>query len=230
MLSNAGIAKQHQQSTRSQGSGFNWRTRFICTQMGGGRLPSCQMKGAGRRVLRGRGYWSTWYETVSEDVPSLCFLISINGEVLRSGFDKKLGCCSKVIFMSAWRTAELPPWSCWWGVDGMEEGPLTRFSPGYGGQVLSLLHPTQCGRKGRPAFLSPCRVEQIRLNATNTFLVYTEEDLGDLLKIKVTWERESQSWYNLWKELRNYLYPTRKSEQELNIRRIRMKSGETQRK
>lgn len=74
-------------------------------------------------------------------------------------------------------------------------------------------------------------VEQIRLNATNTFLVYTEEDLGDLLKIKLTWEGESQSsWYNLWKELRNYLSPTRKSEQELNIRRIRMKSGETQRK
>lgn len=73
-------------------------------------------------------------------------------------------------------------------------------------------------------------VEQIRLNATNTFLVYTEEDLGDLLKIKVTWEGESQSWYNLWKELRSYLSPTRKSEQELNIKRIRMKSGETQRK
>lgn len=125
MLSNAGIAKQHQQSTRSQGSGFNWRTRFVCTQMGGGRLPSCQMTGAGRRVLRGRGYCAPWYETVSEDVPSLCFLFSVNGEVLRNGFDKKLGCCSKVIFMSAWRTAELPPWSCWWGVDGMEEGPLT---------------------------------------------------------------------------------------------------------
>ena len=82
----------------------------------------------------------------------------------------------------------------------------------------------------RPASLSPCRVEQIGLNATNTFLVYTEEDLGDLLKIKLTWERTSQPWYNLWKELRSYLSQPRRSEQELNIRRIRVKSGETQRK
>lgn len=103
------------------------------------------------------------------------------------------------------------------------------------GAVLSLLHPTQgssfpSGRGVIPARPSPCRVEQIGLNATNTFLVYTEEDLGDLLKIKLTWEGVSQSWYNLWKELRSYLSQPRKSEQELSIRRIRIKSGETQRK
>ncbi|XP_040334799.1 endothelial lipase isoform X2 [Herpailurus yagouaroundi] len=73
-------------------------------------------------------------------------------------------------------------------------------------------------------------VEQIGLNATNTFLVYTEEDLGDLLKIKLTWEGAAQSWYNLWKELRNYLSQPRSSERQLNIRRIRVKSGETQRR
>uniref|UniRef100_A0A8C6CYP1 Lipase G, endothelial type n=1 Tax=Moschus moschiferus TaxID=68415 RepID=A0A8C6CYP1_MOSMO len=73
-------------------------------------------------------------------------------------------------------------------------------------------------------------VEQIGLNATNTFLVYTEEDLGDLLKIKLTWEGKSQSWYNLWKELRSYLTQPRTSKQELHIRRIRVKSGETQRR
>uniref|UniRef100_A0A8C8XMQ3 Lipase G, endothelial type n=1 Tax=Panthera leo TaxID=9689 RepID=A0A8C8XMQ3_PANLE len=71
-------------------------------------------------------------------------------------------------------------------------------------------------------------VEQIGLNATNTFLVYTEEDLGDLLKIKLTWEGAAQSWYNLWKELRSYLSQPRSSERQLNIRRIRVKSGETQ--
>lgn len=74
------------------------------------------------------------------------------------------------------------------------------------------------------------RVEQIWLNATNTFLVYTEKDLGDLLKIKLTWEGTSQSWYNLWKELRSYLSQPRNSERKLNIRRIRVKSGETQQK
>uniref|UniRef100_A0A2K5Q798 phospholipase A1 n=1 Tax=Cebus imitator TaxID=2715852 RepID=A0A2K5Q798_CEBIM len=73
-------------------------------------------------------------------------------------------------------------------------------------------------------------VEQIEQNATNTFLVYTEEDLGDLLKIQLTWEGTSQSWYSLWKELRSYLSQPRNLRQELHIRRIRVKSGETQRK
>ncbi|XP_011929982.1 PREDICTED: endothelial lipase isoform X3 [Cercocebus atys] len=73
-------------------------------------------------------------------------------------------------------------------------------------------------------------VEQIEQNATNTFLVYTEEDLGDLLKIQLTWEGASQSWYNLWKELRSYLSQPHNPGRELNIRRIRVKSGETQRK
>lgn len=68
------------------------------------------------------------------------------------------------------------------------------------------------------------------MNATNTFLVYTEEDLGDLLKIKLTWERTSQSWYSLWKELRSYLSQPSNPSRELHIRRIRVKSGETQRK
>ncbi|XP_054439603.1 endothelial lipase isoform X2 [Pteronotus mesoamericanus] len=73
-------------------------------------------------------------------------------------------------------------------------------------------------------------VEQIGLNATNTFLVYTEEDLGDLLKIRLTWKRASQSWYSLWNEFRSFLSQPRKSKPELNIRRIRVKSGETQQK
>lgn len=80
------------------------------------------------------------------------------------------------------------------------------------------------------AFFPTCRVEQIRLNATNTFLVYTEEDLGDLLKIRLTWKQIPQSWYSLWTDFRSLLSPSQKSEQEVNIRRIRVKSGETQRK
>uniref|UniRef100_A0A670YCV3 Lipase G, endothelial type n=1 Tax=Pseudonaja textilis TaxID=8673 RepID=A0A670YCV3_PSETE len=55
--------------------------------------------------------------------------------------------------------------------------------------------------------------DQIGLNYTNTFLVYTGEDVGDILRIKLTWEITTQSWYNFWK---------------LQIRRIRVKSGETQ--
>ncbi|XP_030324178.1 endothelial lipase-like [Calypte anna] len=71
-------------------------------------------------------------------------------------------------------------------------------------------------------------LDQIGLNTTNTFLVYTEEDMGELLKIKLTWEGTSQSWYELWKELKRYWYRPVKSPQELHIRRIRVKSGETQ--
>ncbi|CAO2594437.1 Endothelial lipase [Lemmus lemmus] len=73
-------------------------------------------------------------------------------------------------------------------------------------------------------------VEKIWLNATNTFLVYTEEDLGDLLKIRLTWEGISRSWYNLWNELRTYLSQPSNPSRELHVRRIRVKSGETQRK
>lgn len=86
------------------------------------------------------------------------------------------------------------------------------------------------GQVGDTRPMSPRRVEQIGLNATNTFLVYTEEDLGDLLKIKLTWEGTAQSWYNLWKELRSYLSQPHSAERELSIRRIRVKSGETQRR
>lgn len=83
----------------------------------------------------------------------------------------------------------------------------------------------------KEAILSVClsfRLDQIGLNATNTFLVYTEKDMGELLKIKLTWEGTSQSWYDLWKELKSYWYRPVKSSQELHIRRIRVKSGETQ--
>lgn len=73
-------------------------------------------------------------------------------------------------------------------------------------------------------------VEQIGLNATNTFLIYTEEDLGDLLQIRLTWKQEPQSWYTLWTDFRSFLSQSQKSEQEVHVRRIRIKSGETQRK
>ncbi|XP_053151783.1 endothelial lipase isoform X2 [Hemicordylus capensis] len=72
--------------------------------------------------------------------------------------------------------------------------------------------------------------EQIGLNYTNTFLVYTEEDVGDVLKIRLTWEGSSQTWYSLWRELKSYWSLPENSSKELQIRRIRVKSGETQQK
>ncbi|XP_029436077.1 endothelial lipase [Rhinatrema bivittatum] len=73
--------------------------------------------------------------------------------------------------------------------------------------------------------------EQIGFNVTNTFLVHTEEDVGDLLKIKLSWEGSSQTWYTLWKELKSYYWSKNDvANKELHVRRIRIKSGETQQK
>nr|J3RZ81.1 RecName: Full=Putative endothelial lipase; Flags: Precursor [Crotalus adamanteus] len=72
--------------------------------------------------------------------------------------------------------------------------------------------------------------DQIGLNYTNTFLVYTEEDVGDILRIKLTWESTTQSWYNFWSQMKNYWSKPDPSSKELQIRRIRVKSGETQKK
>nr|XP_027804832.1 endothelial lipase isoform X2 [Marmota flaviventris] len=98
------------------------------------------------------------------------------------------------------------------------------------GEIEPTFYVTLYGTNADSQILPLEIVEQIGLNATNTFLVYTEEDLGDLLKIKLTWEGTSQSWYNLWKELRSYLSQPSNTKWELHIRRIRVKSGETQRK
>ncbi|XP_023366013.1 endothelial lipase [Otolemur garnettii] len=98
------------------------------------------------------------------------------------------------------------------------------------GEIEPTFYVTLYGTNADSQILPLEMVERIGLNATNTFLVYTEEDLGDLLKIKLTWEGAAQSWYNLWKELRSYLSQPRNPMRELNIRRIRVKSGETQRK
>ncbi|KFO90887.1 Endothelial lipase, partial [Buceros rhinoceros silvestris] len=97
------------------------------------------------------------------------------------------------------------------------------------GQADPTFSVTLRGTNGDSEPLSLEMLDQIGLNATNTFLVYTEEDMGELLKIKLTWEgTSSQSWYDLWKDLRNFWYRSSKSPQELHIRRIRVKSGETQ--
>ncbi|XP_030048795.1 endothelial lipase isoform X2 [Microcaecilia unicolor] len=73
-------------------------------------------------------------------------------------------------------------------------------------------------------------LEQINFNFTNTFLVHTEKDLGDLLKIKLSWEGSSQTLYSLWKELKSFYWSKNDSNNELHVRRIRIKSGETQQK
>lgn len=98
------------------------------------------------------------------------------------------------------------------------------------GETEPTFSVTLHGTNGESQPLSLEILEQIGLNSTSPFLVYTEEDIGDLLRIKLTWEGSSQSWYSLWRELKSYWFQPDKSSKELHIRRIRVKSGETQQK
>ncbi|OCU02685.1 endothelial lipase [Xenopus laevis] len=71
---------------------------------------------------------------------------------------------------------------------------------------------------------------EIGYNFTNTFLVYTEDNIGDLLKIHLKWDGSKQMWYSFWNSFQNYWAKNDVTDKELHIRRIRVKSGETQQK
>uniref|UniRef100_A0A673H7G9 triacylglycerol lipase n=1 Tax=Sinocyclocheilus rhinocerous TaxID=307959 RepID=A0A673H7G9_9TELE len=72
----------------------------------------------------------------------------------------------------------------------------------------------------------------VGLNLTNTFLVFTEEDIGDLLKISLRWEGPSDSWSSVLKHLKSSFWSWSSSQNNkvLEVRRIRVKAGETQKK
>ncbi|KAM6958789.1 endothelial lipase [Aplochiton taeniatus] len=74
--------------------------------------------------------------------------------------------------------------------------------------------------------------DRVGLNLTNTFLVFTEEDIGDLLKIQLSWEGAADSWRALMKNIKNSLWNwnSKPAKPVLEVRRIRVKSGETQKK
>ncbi|XP_061673936.1 endothelial lipase [Syngnathoides biaculeatus] len=74
--------------------------------------------------------------------------------------------------------------------------------------------------------------DSVGLNLTNTFLVFTEQDLGDLLKINLSWEGEAESFHSLWKNIRKTLWAwnSKPPKPVLEVRRIRVKAGETQKK
>lgn len=85
--------------------------------------------------------------------------------------------------------------------------------------------------------LSFVRVDRFSPNKTHSFLVVTEVDIGDLLLIKFRWE-SSLTWNSLWKRMKNsiswYKLPlwsaSISSDSDIQFRRIRVKSGETQKK
>ncbi|XP_026117496.1 endothelial lipase [Carassius auratus] len=70
----------------------------------------------------------------------------------------------------------------------------------------------------------------VGLNLTNTFLVFTEEDIGDLLKISLRWEGPSDSWSSVFKHFKTSFWSSSPDKKVLEVRRIRVKAGETQKK
>ncbi|XP_056275837.1 endothelial lipase [Pseudoliparis swirei] len=74
--------------------------------------------------------------------------------------------------------------------------------------------------------------ETVGLNLTNTFLVFTEKEIGDLLKIRLSWEGNSESWNSVWKSIKKnfWTWNAKPPKPILAVRRIRVKAGETQKK
>ena len=74
--------------------------------------------------------------------------------------------------------------------------------------------------------------DTVGLNMTNTFLVFTEEEIGDLLKIRLSWEGEADSWNSVWKNIKKsfWAWNSKPPKPVLAVRRIRVKAGETQKK
>ncbi|XP_059847725.1 lipoprotein lipase-like isoform X4 [Hypanus sabinus] len=93
------------------------------------------------------------------------------------------------------------------------------------------------GTKGDTENLHIETVERFSPNKTHSFLVITEVDIGDLLLIKFRWE-SSLTWNSLWKTMKNSIYwyklplwsTSIHSDSNFQIHRIRVKSGETQKK
>lgn len=75
--------------------------------------------------------------------------------------------------------------------------------------------------------LPPTRASGIGLNLTNTFLVFTEE-IGDLLNITLNWEGVADSWNSVWKSIKQSFWSNNTATPVLEVRRIRVKAGETQ--
>ncbi|XP_069784532.1 lipoprotein lipase-like isoform X2 [Narcine bancroftii] len=93
------------------------------------------------------------------------------------------------------------------------------------------------GSEGTTENLLMETAERFSPNKTYSFLVVTEVDIGDLLLIKFWWEL-SLTWHSLWKRMKDsiswYKLPlwstSIHSDSDIQLRRIRVKSGETQKR
>lgn len=67
---------------------------------------------------------------------------------------------------------------------------------------------------------------------TNTFLVFAEEEIGEVLRIRLSWEGESDSWSSMWINIKKKFWGwnANPSKPVLEVRRMRVKAGESQKK
>ncbi|KAM8865229.1 endothelial lipase [Synchiropus picturatus] len=81
-------------------------------------------------------------------------------------------------------------------------------------------------------FFVDVQEKSIGLNLTNTFLVFTEEDIGELLKIRLMWEGDGETWNSVWRNFKKtwWTWSPKPPKPVLEVRRIRVKAGETQQK
>ncbi|XP_051893498.1 lipoprotein lipase-like isoform X3 [Pristis pectinata] len=79
-------------------------------------------------------------------------------------------------------------------------------------------------------------ISEIPPNSTTSFLLHTEVDIGELLMVKLKWDTSSSIWSTIMGKVTNpwslwRLWDSREeTTNHLEIRRMRVKAGETQRK
>ncbi|XP_036409849.1 lipoprotein lipase-like [Megalops cyprinoides] len=74
-------------------------------------------------------------------------------------------------------------------------------------------------------------MDKISVNRTHSFLLVTEKDIGDLLRVAFRWE-EPRGWYpsSLLRMMSSWWSGDSSSGADIKVRKIRVKVGETQRK
>lgn len=98
-------------------------------------------------------------------------------------------------------------------------------------QLRPRLSVSLLGTTGEAHNLKIVSKDSMEPNTTHSFLVYTEQDVGDLLQVKFKWER-SDNWYqSVWYKMRTWSGLDHSgSGLSIRVRKIRVKCGETQKK
>lgn len=78
------------------------------------------------------------------------------------------------------------------------------------------------------SFFNSNSTESISGNKTHTFLITLDRDLGELMLLKLTWER-SALWRNMWNQVQNIIpWGGRERKPLLTVGKINVKAGESQ--